>query len=185
MPVLTVTAALQDVKKLKTDAVIVGFTEDTRPLSGLAGELDWLLCGALSSLIITDKLRGSLRETALITSRDKVPAPKIFLIGLGPLARITAASLNSAAEAAVTAAVDAGVRDMALECVSVPQLSPEVALQALTQGAVAGTRKRQARVQLLAPDAARYELLTRILRDPSRTDLPMAAASLLTDTRRP
>ena len=48
---------LQDIKKIETGAIIVGFFEDVRPLKGLAGELDWLLCGALSRLIINKKPR--------------------------------------------------------------------------------------------------------------------------------
>lgn len=163
MPAATVNVLLQDVKKLKTDALIVGFFEDRRPLFSLAGELDWLLCGALSQLIIDNKLRGSLGETALLTSRDKVPAPKIFLVGLGPFETVNASSLLTAAEGAVATAVQAGVLDVALECFSAPSLSWEAVLHALVQGADAGNRAGKAVVHLLAPDAARYELISKHL----------------------
>ena len=86
MASVTVKVILQDIKKLVTEALIVGFYEDVRPLKGAAGELDWLLCGALSSLLIAKKIRGSLGDVALVTSQGKVPAQKIFLVGLGPRA---------------------------------------------------------------------------------------------------
>ncbi|HET7319375.1 MAG TPA: M17 family peptidase N-terminal domain-containing protein, partial [Nitrospirota bacterium] len=87
---------LQDVTKVESEAVVVGFFEDVRPLKGLAGRLDWLLCGSLSSLLISKKLRGSLGEVALLTSRGKVPAQKVFLVGLGPASGFTLPALRSA-----------------------------------------------------------------------------------------
>ena len=71
MSSVTVKVILQDLKKLATEALIVGFYEDVRPLKGVAGELDWLLCGALSALVLTKKLRGSLGDVALVTSQGK------------------------------------------------------------------------------------------------------------------
>ena len=87
---------IQDIKKLETDALIVNFFEDVRPLKGLAGELDWLLCGSLSHLILNNKINGSLGDVALLTSQGKIPAKKIFLLGLGPKAGFSPASLRSA-----------------------------------------------------------------------------------------
>ena len=106
---------LQDIKKLETGALIVGFFEDVRPLKGLAGELDWLLCSSLSSLIIKNKLRGALGELALLTSRGKVPASKIFMLGLGPRGSVSPETLQEAARSAAAAAVGAGVTSAALE----------------------------------------------------------------------
>jgi Cytosol aminopeptidase family, N-terminal domain len=97
MPGVTVKVIIQDIKKLATEALIVGFHEDVRPLKGFAGELDWLLCGALSSLVLAKKLSGSLGDVALVTSQGKVPAQKIFLVGLGSRAGSTLATLKSAA----------------------------------------------------------------------------------------
>ncbi len=87
---MTVKVLLQDIKKLETEALIFGFYENVRPLRDLAGQLDWLLCGSLSHLIINQKLRGSLGEVALVTSRGKVPASKLFMVGLGPKETATA-----------------------------------------------------------------------------------------------
>jgi Cytosol aminopeptidase family, N-terminal domain len=100
---------MHDIKDLDADAVIVGFHEDVRPLKGAAGALDWLLCGALSQLIIQNKVRGALGEVALLTSRGKIPADKIFMVGLGQRGSSLPVSLRAAARAAAVSAVNAGV----------------------------------------------------------------------------
>jgi hypothetical protein len=163
MPGLTVNVLLQDIKKLETDAVLVGFFEDVRPLAHLAGELDWLLCGALSNLIINQKLRGCLGEVALIASRGKVPAQKIFLVGLGPSATVTADLVRIATRSAVSSALHAGVKDMALECFSAPGLSVESLLNGMVQGAAEGSAGAQATVHLLASDAGHYEQISKLV----------------------
>ena len=152
---------LQDIKKLETGALIVGFFEDVRPLKGLAGELDWLLCGSLSSLIIKNKLRGALGELALLTSRGKVPAPKIFMLGLGPRGSVSPEALQEAARSAAAAVSGAGVSAAALEYLTIPELSPEAAVNALQQGLADGSRGRSIDISLLAPDAASYEKISR------------------------
>ncbi len=154
---------LQDIKKLETGAIIVGFFEDVRPLKGLAGELDWLLCSSLSSLIIRSKLRGALGELALLTSRGKVPAAKIFMLGLGPRGSVTSATLQEAARSAVAAAVGAGLTHAAIEYFTTPELSTEVAVSALRRGLADGAGGRAIEISLLAPDAATYEKMSRLI----------------------
>jgi len=67
---MTLDIVLTDIKKIEADAVIVGFYEDERPLKGQAGSLDWLLCGALSRLLSSGRMRGFIGDTALVTSKD-------------------------------------------------------------------------------------------------------------------
>jgi len=154
---------LQDIKKLETGALIVGFFEDERPLKGFAGELDWLLCGALSSLILKHKLSGALGELALLTSQGKVPASKIFMLGLGPRGSISSETLRNAAQSAAAAAVGVGVASAALEYLTTPELSPEAAVSSLHQGLMNGSRGSSIEISLLAPDVASYEKISRLI----------------------
>jgi len=163
MPGLTVKVILQDIKKLETEALIVGFHEDVRPLKGLAGELDWLLCGALSNLIIKNKMRGNLGDVALLTSRGKVPAPKIFLVGLGPREEFSPSSLRAAVKTAVSSALGAGVKNAALELFQTPELSTDAGLPAVQQGISAGAGTGQIDIALLAADAAAYETISKLM----------------------
>ncbi len=165
MPGLVLKVILQDIKKLETDALIVGFYEDVRPLKGLAGELDWLLCGSLSNLILSHKLRGLLGDVALLTSRGKIPAEKIFMVGLGPVRSLSPASLRRAARTAASSAVNAGVTKAALEYFPVSaDVSYDAALHALRDGLTEGVGGRRLHFALLATDAAAYEKLARIMK---------------------
>ena len=164
MPGLTLTVILQDIKKLETEALVVGFYEDVRPLKGLAGELDWLLCGALSSLIIKNKLRGSLGEVALLTSRAKVPAKKIFMIGLGPKEGLSPSSLRSAVRTVVSSVLDAGVKKTAIEYFQPLNMPSPAEVSALQVGLSEGAGGRSLDIALLAPDASAYEKISRLVK---------------------
>lgn len=164
MPGLTVNVLLQDIKKIDTEAVIAGFYEDIRPLKHLAGELDWLLCGSLSNLIITHNFQGALGEVALLTTQGKLPAQKIFLVGLGPKEKFSAPSLTIAARTALASAIQAGVRNAALECFSAAEIPYEVSVPALKQGMSDAAVGKDVHVALLAPDANVYDKLSRLVR---------------------
>ncbi len=165
MPGLVLKVILQDIKKLETDALIVGFFEDVRPLKGLAGELDWLLCGSLSNLILSHKLRGSLGDVALLTSRGKIPAQKIFMVGLGPARSLSPASLRRAARTAASSALNAGATKAALEYFPPAAAVPnDATVHALRDGLMDGAGDRRLHISLLATDAVAYEKLARIMK---------------------
>ncbi len=165
MSAIPVKVILQDIKKIEAEALIVGFYEDVRPLKGVAGELDWLLCGALSSLILKQKVHGSFGDAALLTSRGKVPAKKIFLVGLGPQGDFSPASLRRAAASAISRALDAGVRSAAIEYFHRSDTSYESGVTALRQGISDGVAGRGIDIMLLAPDAAAYEQIARFVKN--------------------
>ena len=154
---------LQDIKKIETEALIVGFFEDVRPLKGLAGELDWLLCGALSSLIINKKLRGSLGDMALLTSQGKLPTQKIFMVGLGRNAEFSSSVLRSVTKTATASALGAGVQRAAIEFFLSFDARYDRSVSAFSEGLSQGAKGRSFDVSLLAPDAAVYEKIARLL----------------------
>jgi hypothetical protein len=165
MPGLTVNVLLQDIKKLETHALIVGFFENVRPLKNLSGELDWLLCGSLSNLVIKHKLRGRLGDVALLTSQGKMHIQKIFMVGLGPLEAVSPASLSDAARAAMSSVVHAGVTNTAMECFPVPGIPYDITVPALWKGVSAGSGGAPVSITMLAPDAAAYEKMLRLLHE--------------------
>jgi Cytosol aminopeptidase family, N-terminal domain len=167
MPGLTVSVILQDIKKIETEALIVGFFENSKPLKGLAGELDWLLCGSLSSLMAENKLRGSLGEIALLTSRGKVPPKKIFMIGLGPRDGFDPTALGSAVRKVVSSAISAGVKTAAIEYIEPLGHTYDEAMPAILTGFSEGAGGRTIDIVLLAPDAPIYEKLSKLARERS------------------
>ena len=163
MPGLTLKVVHQDVTRVESEAVVVGFFEDVRPLKGLAGQLDWLLCGSLSDLLIAGKLRGSPGEVALLTARGKVPAQKVFLVGLGPLSGFSLAALKNAARTAAASVADAGAASAAFEYLQPPRTTRESGMPALQEGLLEGAGGRSLAVSLLAPDKAACEQLSRLV----------------------
>jgi len=155
---------MHDIKKLETDAVAVGFFEDIRPLKGAAGALDWILCGSLSHLIIHNKIRGALGEVALLTTKGKIPAPKVFMVGLGPRSQMTPATLREATRKAATIIAGAGVIRAALDCFPLRNGLSEEDLAAVRQGLEEGAGNHALDIVLLAPDAASFERMSRFVR---------------------
>lgn len=160
---LTLKVTTQDVKKVEADALVVGFFEDVRPLKGLAGELDWLLCGALSRLLIEKRLKGAIGDVALLTSQGKLPAAKIFLVGLGPCSGFSVPLLRSAARTAAVSATGAGISRAAMEFLQPQDASYDDSLPAIRDGLAEGSGGRSLSVSLLARDTAAYDRLTRLL----------------------
>lgn len=153
---------LQDVRKFETEALVVGCYEDVRPLKGLAGELDWLLCGSLSQLLMTNRISGSLGDAALLTPRGKLPVQKLFMIGLGPGKAGSTDSVRAFARNAAESVLASGAGRMALEYVPSSASGEEPHVQAIKAGLAEGGRGRRLDVTLLVHDAAMYEKISRL-----------------------
>jgi hypothetical protein len=160
---LDLTVIAMDITKIDTDAVIVSFYENIRPLRGGAGQIDWLLCGALSRLVIERHIRGALGEVALVTSAGKIPAPKVFLVGLGPREGSSPDSLRRAARAAASSVAGAGVTRAALSSAPIADGLSDETLQALRQGLTEGAAERPLSIVLAVPDAATIGKMERAL----------------------
>ncbi len=73
----------EKIAQVYVETLVVGFFEDVRPLKGFAGEIDWYTNGAVSDLVLQNKIRGTLGEASLLAT-SKLATPKVLLIGLGP-----------------------------------------------------------------------------------------------------
>jgi len=78
-----VTPELARWDQTQADAIAVGIFADQRPLRGPAGLLDWRLCGRLSRLIRSGRLRGEYGEALLMPAKGRLPFGKVLLIGMG------------------------------------------------------------------------------------------------------
>ncbi len=158
---VTVQIIYGDIRKVASDAIVVGIFEDVRPLKGFAGQLDWLLCGSLSDMLLTNRVRGSLGDVALFTSRGKVPSPKIFMMGLGPRSEFSQSMLRAAARTAASSLVGAGATRAAIEYFLPPDMDPEAGVSVVQQGLEEGAGGGSLAVSLIAPDRNMYERLSR------------------------
>jgi Cytosol aminopeptidase family, N-terminal domain len=73
---------LPAIDTIEVDALAV-FVGPERPLQGLAGFVDWRLCGGLSRAIRDGLFAADRREALLLPSRGRVAAARIFCLGLG------------------------------------------------------------------------------------------------------
>ncbi len=158
---VTVNISLEDIRKVASDAIVVAIFEDVRPLKGFAGQLDWLLCGSLSNVLLTKRMTGSLGDVALFTSREKVPSPKIFMMGLGPRSEFSRSTLRAAAKTAASSLVGARAAQAAMELLLPPDTDPETCISVLQEGLEEGAGGRSLSVTLIAPDKESYERLSR------------------------
>jgi hypothetical protein len=159
-----VNVLLHDIRTVDADAVAVGFFEDVRPLKGGAGALDWLLSGALSRLVIEDRVRGALGEVALLTTSGKMPASKVFLFGLGRRDALSPESLRRAARTAAERMTGAGVRRAAMDCFPLETAGNDALSAAVKQGLQEGAGAYPLSVSLLARDVASFEQMSRALK---------------------
>lgn len=137
------------------EAAAVGFFEDVRPLKGGAGELDWLLCGALSRLVADKRLTGAAGEVALLTSNGKIPAPKIFLFGLGPRSGgVSAAAMGAAARAAAERIRSSGVARVVMDFFPLGDDVGETVLAAVRTGLREGAAGADLSIRLFEPGCA-------------------------------
>jgi len=157
---VTVKVIFQDIRKIESDAIVVGCFEDVRPLKGFAGQLDWLLCGSMSKLLLTSRIRGTLGDVALLTSRGKVPSPKIFMMGLGRRSGFSLSTLRDAARNAAESVLSAGASQVVIEYLRPSGTAPEDGIPALQEGLKAGAGGRSLAVSLLAPDRESFEKLS-------------------------
>jgi hypothetical protein len=96
---------------LDVDSLAV-FVGPERPLQGLAGWVDWRLCGALSNALRDGFYDGGEREALLLPSAGRVGAARVFFFGLPPLPLVPA-TFAAFARTACGALAKAGSRSFA------------------------------------------------------------------------
>jgi len=80
---LTLEVAAQRLDEVRTELVAVAFFETDRPLRGAAGRADWRLCGALTRLLIDERMSGAADEAVLVAIGRGWNAPRLLGLGLG------------------------------------------------------------------------------------------------------
>ncbi len=93
-------------------------SSDRRPLRGVAGLVDWRLCGELSAALQAGTLQGQVGERLLMSTRQRIGASRLLLFGTGPASRpLGAQELSALLEAARAA----GAEHLAVE---IPDSAP-------------------------------------------------------------
>jgi len=81
-----VVALKEKITRVRFDIIVLGFLKDVRPLNGILASIDWIYSGAVSRMIIEEKISGSRGEALLMATGDKMKTPRVLLLGLGETA---------------------------------------------------------------------------------------------------
>ena len=101
-------------ERVPADLAVVGFFSDERPLRGAAGRADWRLCGTISELLVSGRMRGKKGEAALVPAFGRLAVESVLVLGLGRRSSFRRARAQEASAAAVRRAILLGARSVAL-----------------------------------------------------------------------
>jgi hypothetical protein len=104
---------LDALDEAKAEALCLFVGEEERPLTGLAGLVDWRLSGRLSRMIRSGLLTGAPGEALLTPPGARLAFEKLFLFGTGTSR--DAEALSSRVIDAMHRLFQAGVREAALQ----------------------------------------------------------------------
>ena len=107
-------ADLEGLDSLKLESLAVFVFQDVRPLRGVAGYIDWRLCGALSRLIMAEHFGGRRSEHVLMPVTGTLNIERLFIFGLGPLRTFSQSALSAACGTAIDVMTKAGAQSLYL-----------------------------------------------------------------------
>ena len=83
-PSIPVSQGTQEaVDRFSGDSLVLFCYEDVRPLRGIAGLVDWRLCGAVSQAIASGDFNGRPGEVLLVPGFGRLNQRRLFVFGLG------------------------------------------------------------------------------------------------------
>lgn len=101
-------------ERIEADLAVAGFFLDERPLRGAAGRADWRLCGVVTELVGSGRLRGKVGEATLVPSMGRLAADRILLLGLGRRSSFRVGRARDTSHAAVERGLALGARAVVL-----------------------------------------------------------------------
>jgi hypothetical protein len=86
---------LASLDQLKTETLCLPLFSDERPLRGAPGLIDWRLCGRVSELLVSGKMRGELGEAVLMPARPRLTPERLLWLGAGVRAELDEARFRA------------------------------------------------------------------------------------------
>lgn len=106
---------LRRLDETSAEVVACGVYRDERPLSGLAGLLDWRLAGKLSRIAKQNFFLGDVGEVLAVPVRPRLPFDKVLAFGLGPKATFAEATFERVLERTLDAIAGLNVKKAVVE----------------------------------------------------------------------
>lgn len=107
--------SLSGIDGLESELLCLPVFEDERPLRGVAGLVDWRLCGRLSTLLVDGFFAGHAGEALLMPPPEgRLALARLLLFGAGTRAALGEASCQALVQAIVARVTALRVRTVAL-----------------------------------------------------------------------
>ena len=137
---------LRRLDEVTAEVVACGVFRDTRPLTGLAGLVDWRLAGRLSRLARQGFLVGEVGEVLVMPIRARLPFDKLLAFGLGPRASFSDETFRRALERVLDSLTGLSVKKAVVELPGrgEPVIDPERATDILLEVLGNGNDEREA-----------------------------------------
>ncbi len=113
------------------DSICLFVAEDERPLRGIAGYVDWRLCGKLSQVLLEGFFTGIPADWLLVPSNGRLVPDRIFVAGLGPVATMNPSSLGEALQRVAQRLARAKVSAVGLEVPGAGRVDDQIRASAL------------------------------------------------------
>lgn len=174
---MDVRVAAGDIASWKDEAVVVNLFEGVVKPGGATGAVDKALGGAISHLVSVGDVKGKFKECFVLPTLGKIPAPRVFILGLGERGKLTVDRIR---EVSAKAALQA--RSMRLDSFStivhgagVGGFDLEDAAEAVAEGALLGTY-RYARYKTKEEDAESGPDVLTLVTDEKKSVRPIEKA---------
>jgi leucyl aminopeptidase len=137
---LKIKAAIGDIARIETDAIIVNLFEGAEQPSGATAAVDKALDGAISSLISRGVVNGKFGEVNIIHTFGRLPAGIVAIAGLGRRENFNADRIRGAAGEFCRALRKVNCHKIAtiLHGAGMDSMELETSAQAITEGALLG-----------------------------------------------
>ncbi len=131
------------VEEIGADILVLFHPEDEPAPRGRLGQVDWILCGAVSRLRSRHKFSGGWGTTALLTPNGKLRVNMILVLGLGRQADLSLVALYRLSYQAAQTILRLGCTHLAMEPPfrTFPLETPAHARQAFLEGFLAELRR--------------------------------------------
>jgi leucyl aminopeptidase len=140
MPSISFGATTQSPGKVRADLLAVPVFAERRPGPG-AEAVDAALSGGLATFLTEAGFSGKLGEVLAVPTAGRLGAKAALLVGLGPRDEVDAVTLRRAAAAIARRATKAAVVATTLAAACPDRVPPELAAQAVAEGATLGAYK--------------------------------------------
>ncbi len=137
---MEIKAAIGEIVKIKTGAIILTHFEGAKRPEGAAATVDKALGGAITNLINQGDIKGKLNEITILHSLGKLPASHIAVLGLGKKQELTTNKIRGAIGEVCRYLRGKNVTSVASIIIgdSINGIKTDVAVQSMTEGAILG-----------------------------------------------